>query len=892
MRNTHYLCSLFEPNSVAVIGASEDESSVGSVIFKKLVEAGFRGALHAVNPKHETVLGRKCYRSVEEIGGRVDLAIIVTPARTLHAIVEQCGRAGVRNAVVVTALQRGDSALARRMLEAARNTRMRLLGPGSLGILRPHAGIHAALTKISVASGELALVSQSGAMCSVVLDWAATHQIGFSSVISLSSALDVDFGETLDYLAHDERTRYILLYVDHVRNARHFMSALRSAARIKPIILLKTGRHQQNEQQGGVAPGEASRADAVFDAAMRRAGVVRVQNIGQLFFAARALALGFRPRVDALSIITNGAGPGAIAADRAGDLGTPLIGLSAPTLAVLEKLKIGDGRAGNPLDLGGDASPARYRDAILAFADDPAIHNVLVILSPHAMTDPVEIAAAVVEVAKSVNLSICCCWMGGGQVAQARVLLDQAGIPAFHAPEMAVELFHNISQFYRHQALLLQTAGQTEQADRGASTGSRMLVEALLNQRRSVLSAMESKALLRSFGVPVTQTMVAHDVTEALFVAEQVGFPVVMKIDSPDLERKAEAGGVRLNLTATESVWSAFQDIVGGVRLRHPDAHITGVSIEPFLFRPNGRELRLSAFRDPVFGPVISLGAGGAAAGHTGDRAYALPPLNTVLARDLIDAPQVAKLLDGFHAVPAVDRGALERVLVAVSDLVCELPWVSELVIDPLIADEKGAIVADARIVIDQGLPAGSDRYSHMAIHPYPIHLSQDWKMSSGQVVRMRPVRPEDAVLVQAFFDRLSPEARYYRFMEELQALPPGMISRFTQIDYDRDMALIATSRAGDGEEMIGSARYSLAADGESVEFALVVADDWQRFGLGRRLMGALIECARSNGFRSIVGDVLGNNPKMLRLMQGLGFSVQAHPEESALRRVVKVLHG
>lgn len=887
MFNAHYLKSLFEPASVAVIGASEESHSVGRVIFKNLVEGSFGGALHAVNPRHETVFGRPCLRSVDEIGRRIDLAIIATPVRTLNALIEQCGRAGVRNAVIVTALDPADSARHARLLETARAGCVRLLGPGSLGILRPPDRLNAALTRIAVSSGDLALVSQSGAMCSVVLDWAATHQIGFSSVISLSAALDVDFGETLDYLVHDVRTRYILLHVDRVRDARHFMSALRSAARIKPIILVKPGRHEHGR---GAAVGEVSLADTVFDAAMRRAGVVRVQNVAQLFFAARALASGFRPRVEQFAIVTNGGGPGAIAADRAGDLGAPLVELSARTREALATLRVG-GAVANPLDLGGDATPQRYRDAILALADDPAIGNVLVILSPHALTDPVEIAQAIVDVSRQVRLALCCCWMGGGQVAEGRALLEQAGIPVFHAPETAVELFHNISKFYRHQALLLQTAGQSVPAGRSGG-GARLLVETLLNQRRTVVSGMESKALLRSFGVPVTQTMVARDITEALFVAEQVGFPVVMKVDSADLTHKSEAGGVRLDLRATESVWSAYNDIVASVRLRHPDARIAGVSIEPYLNRPHARELRLAVFRDPVFGPVISLGAGSAAAGHVGEHAHALPPLNGVLARDLIDAAQVSQLFDRCAGLPALDLDALERTLLAVSDLVCELPWVRELVIDPLIADEHGAIVADARVVIDHGLPAGSDRYAHMAIHPYPGHLAQDWKMSDGRSVRVRPVRPEDAGKMQAFFDRLSPESRYYRFMEAIEELTPGIVTRFTQIDYDREMALIALAGAGEDEAMVGSARYSLAPDGESVEFALVVADDWQRFGLGRRLMGALIDCARSKGYRSIVGDVLGNNPKMLRLMHSLGFSVQPHPEENTLRRVVKPLHG
>ncbi len=892
MATLHYLSSLFEPSSVAVIGASEEPQSVGRVVFKNILDAGFRGQLHAVNPKYGTVLGRRCYRSVEEIGGRIDLAIIATPVRTLLAVMEQCGRSGVRNAVIITSgvasTGKAGEALERRIFDTARAAGVRVLGPNSLGIVRPEIGLNAAFTRIAAEPGDLALISQSGAMCSVVLDWAATNKVGFSSVISLTSATDVDFGEILDYLVHDGRTRYILLYVDSIRNARHFMSALRSAARIKPIILLKAGRHEA----GGAPAGTVSLSDAVFDAAVRRAGVVRVQNIGQLFFAAKALAAGFRPRAGQLTIVTNGGGPGAMAADRAGDLGTPLAPPGAGTQATLDKIRPPGGRPGNPIDLGGDATPDRYRDAILALADDPAIDNVLVILSPHALTEPVEIARAIVEVAPTVRLSLCCCWMGGGQVEEGRALLEQAGIPVFRTPETAVELFHNISKFYRNQRLLLQTAGQTTAAARAGSGGARMLVEALLNARRTVLSTMESKSLLRSFGVPVAQTMVAHDVTEALFVAEQIGFPVVMKIDSPDLVHKSESGGVRLNITTTESVWSAFDDIVGTVRTRYPEARVNGVSIEPHLSRPHGRELMVGVFRDPVFGPVVSFGAGGLDVEIFSDRAFALPPLNPVLARDLVDSTQVARTLDAFHALPPVDRNALEQVLIAVSDLVCELPWVRELEINPLIVDELGAIVADARIVIDHGLPAGSDRYAHVAIHPYPAHLAQDWKMSDGRAVRVRPVRPEDGGMLQQFFDTMSAETRYFRFMEAIDELPASLIARFTQIDYDREMALIATSTADGVERQVGSARYTLAPDGEAVEFALVVADDWQKCGLGRRLMGALIDCARNKGYTTMVGDVLGDNVKMHRLMQRLGFVIQPHPEESTLKRVVKALHG
>ena len=885
MAGHHALSTVFEPASIAVIGASDAPGSVGRTIFRNLVESGYRGSLYAVNPKYTSVQDHPCHRSIEDIGRPVDLAIIATPARVLHSVTAQCGRSGVRNAVIVSAT---GHTLERRIIETARETGLRLLGPGSIGIARPGSGLNAALTRITVKPGEIALVSQSGAMCSVVLDWALTNGVGFSSVISLGGTVDIDFGETLEYLTHDPQTRYILLYVDHVRNARHFMSALRSAARVKPIILLKGGRHGHGD---GSAPDAetAALADVVFEAAMRRAGVVRVQNVDQLFFATKALSCGFRPREDSLAIVSNGSGPADLAADRAKDLGTGLVKLGSPTIAALERLGGRERRTHNPLDLGGDASPQLYRDAILALADDAAVTNLLVILSPHALVDPVEVAQEIIDLAAQVRLKLCCCWMGGGQVAEARALLDKAGIPVFASPEAAIELFHNISRFHLSQALLLQTAGGANATAWRRSGGARVLVESLLNQRRHTLSAMESKALPRSFGIPVTHTTVARDATEALFVAEQIGFPVAMKVDAPAIASKSESGGVRLNLNTTESVWSAYHDIVDTVRVRHPEAHINGVSIEPYLYRPRARELSIHVHRDAIFGPVISLGPHDASA----PRSFALPPLNAVLARDLIDSalPPAAQ---GPRSQPGtLNRGAIEQVLVSVSDLVCELPAVRELEIGPLIVDTVGAIAADARVLIDQGLPAGSDRYAHMAIHPYPLHLIQDWKIGDGLAVRTRPVRPEDAQLLLGFFEHLSAETRFMRFMEEIEALSPALVARFTQIDYDREMALIATTTGEDeSEQMIGSARYALAADGESVEFALVVADAWQRYGLGRRLMGALIEVARNKGYRAIFGDVLGKNAKMLRLMQGLGFTVQPHPEDSALRRVVKPLLG
>ena len=894
MLEQHYLTTLFEPKSVAVIGASDRENAVGAVIFKNILSSGYKGRLYAINPKHETIQGQQAYKSIEEIGARVEMAVIATRPQTVPQIIEQCGRSGVRNVIIIAAgfSESGHigAALERKVLEIARSYNVRILGPNCLGIIRPDLGLNATFARMTANGGNLALVSQSGAMCSSVLDWAKSNQVGFSSVISIGMTSDIDFGEILDYLIYDNRTHYILMYVEGIRNARRFMSALRSAARIKPIILLKSGRHEAGSMATAVHSGMSAVADSVFDAAVRRAGVVRVQNIGQLFYAAKALASKFRPLGNRLAIITNGGGPGAMAADRAGDLGIPLSKLSDESMAVLNKALPSNWSHGNPIDIAGDATPERYRDTILTVTHDPNVDGTLVILSPQAMTEPMEVAKAIVEVAEQANRSIFCCWMGGEQVSAGRKFLEDSGIPALRMPETAIELFHHISKYYRNQKLLLQTPEPTRQHGRPEAEGAKMLIEALLAERRQVLSEMESKAILRAFKVPVAQTMVARTATEALLLAEQIGFPIAMKVDSPDLPHKSDAGGVRLNIMNAPAVRNAYHDIIDTVHKRSPDARINGISIEPFLSRPHGREMIIGVFRDPVFGPVITFGAGGFDAEIFSDRSVALPPLNKFLAKDLIESTRASKMLDQFHSMPPVDRNALKKVLLSVSEMVCELPWIVELDLT-LIVDENGAIAADARIIIDHISGAGGDRYAHMAIYPYPVHLIQQWQMNDGRDVTIRPIRPEDADIEQEFVRGMSDESRYYRFMDTLRELSQTMLVRFTQIDYDREMALIGTITEDDGKEtQIGVARYVVNPDGESVEFALAVGDDWQKCGVGRKLMTALIDCARQKGYRAVVGDVLTTNTKMFRLMTSLGFSIHPHPDDTAVKRVVKPL--
>jgi acetyltransferase len=895
MLEQHYLTSLFEPKSVAVIGASDREHSVGNIIFKNILNSGYKGRLYAINPKHEKVLDVDCYKSIEEIGARVELAVICTRPQSVPIIVEQCGRSGIRNVIVISAgfSETGHigANLERKMLEVARSYNVRILGPNCLGIIRPPLGLNATFAQVTAESGNLALVSQSGAMCAAVLDWAKANKVGFSSVISLGSTADVDFGEILDYLIYDNRTHYILMYVEGIRNARRFMSALRSAARIKPIILLKAGRHEAGSMAASTHSGMAAVSDAVFEAAVRRAGVVRVQNVGQLFYASKALASKFRPQGKRLAIITNGGGPGAMAADRAGDLAIPLAVLTPETTAKLNVALPPTWSHSNPVDIVGDATPERYREAIAIVSQDPDVDAILVMLAPQAMTQPMEVAKAVIEVNEQHAKPIICCWMGEEQVVAARNLLEETGIPAFRMPETAVELFHHISTFYRNQKLLLQAPAPIRQQGRPEFEGAKMLIEAVLSERRKVLSEMESKAILRAFRVPVAQTMVARTPTEALLLAEQLGFPVAMKVDSPDLIHKSDAGGVRLNINSAPAVRNSYHDIIETVRKRHPNARINGVSIEPFLSRPNGRELMLGVFRDPIFGPVITFGAGGYDVEIFSDRSVAMPPLNRFLAQDLIKSTRASKLLGEFHNMPPVDMDALEEVLLSISEMVCELPWIQELDLNPLIVDEDGAIAVDARIVIDHA-PSTGDRYSHMAIYPYPAHLILEWQMNDGQAVTIRPIRPEDADLEQDFVKSMSDESRYSRFMDTIRELTQAMLVRFTQIDYDREMAMIATiSDETTGKEIqIGVARYVTNPDGESVEFALAVGDAWQKSGVGRKLMSALIECARMRGYRAIVGDVLSTNTKMFKLMTSLGFTIHPHPDDTAVKKVVKPL--
>jgi acetyltransferase len=889
----HYLSPLFAPKSVAVIGASDRPDAVGTTIFRNMLEGGYQGKLFAINPRHGEIQGHRSYGSIEEVGEPVDLAVIATKAETVPDIIEACGKHGVCAAVILSAgfreIGAHGAALEATVLDLAHRYGVRLIGPNCLGIMRPAIGLNATFSNGGAKPGNLALISQSGALCTAILDWAQPNDVGFSSVISMGTSADVDFGEILDFLVSDPKTSAILLYIEGIHDARRFMSALRAAARLKPVVLVKVGRHEAGSRAALSHTGALVGSDDVFDAAVRRAGAVRADTIVQLFAAAKALSGGFRPRGNRLAIVTNGGGPGVMATDRAVDLGVEIATLGAETMQILDQKLPATWSHGNPVDIIGDATAERYRDAVQACLADPGVDGVLVILTPQAMTRPLEVAETVIDAAQTSTKPLIACFMGETQVSSARLAFARSGAPSFRTPEPAVEVFSYISAYYHNQQLLMQTPGPLSHHQKPDVEGARLLIESVLAERRTVLSEMESKALLAAFHIPVASTLVARSPNEALLMAEQIGFPVAMKINSPDITHKSDADGVRLNLTNAQAVRSAYHEIIDNVGRSRPGARIDGVSVEPMAVKPNGRELMVGVAHDGVFGPVITFGAGGITVEVMGDRAVALPPLNTYLANNMIGSTHVARMLASFRHMPPIDMQALESVLLRVSEMVCELPWLREMDINPLIVDEHGALAVDARIVIGHHPPAAR-RYAHMAIHPYPTHLMATWQLPDGTNITIRPIRPEDAVMEQAFVRGLSEETKYFRFMDSLQELTPSMLVRFTQIDYDREMALMATTEIEGNEIELGIARYATNPDAESCEFALVVADKWQHRGIGPKLMTSLFDVARANGLKRMEGEVLATNQRMLKMVEALGFSATRSQEDPSILRIEKIL--
>ena len=889
----HYLERLFSPRSVAVIGASERPGSLGRIAFENLRAGGYSGELIAVNPKYRSLAGLPCHRSMADIGHRVDLALVTTPAATVPGVIDNAGKAGARSAVVLSAgfgeIGPEGLALERKVLEAARRHGLRIIGPNCLGIMRPSVGLNATFTRSMPLPGPVALVSQSGAVAAALVDGAQSSGIGFSSVVSMGAGIDLDIGEILDFLVYDPETRSILIYMEGVRDARRFISSLRAAARSKPVIVLKSGRHLQASKAALSHSGSPSGDDDAFDTALRRCGVVRVKTYSELFSAEQLIGTGRLPQGNRLAVVTNGGGPGVMAADHAAVSDVELAQLDRSTLEALDACLPSHWPRGNPVDILGDATASRLSQALAPVIADKDVDAVLTLFSPQQILSSDEAANAIIERAKGTAKPVLTAWLGESEVSAGRGVAEKAGLPVFRSPESAVAAFGTLAEYRMAQRLLLEVPAPLASNVQPDLDTAHSIAEAVIGSGRTALSETEATRLLGCFGIPAARTEIARSRDEVPAIARELGFPVVIKILSYDIEHLADVKGVCLNLRGEESLMREYDALLERVRSLRPEARIEGVTVQPMIEKRFGRRLMIAIANDATFGRVIRFGAGGIAAEVVHDTATALPPLNRRLAQELVSRTLSARLLRPFRHIPGVDVDAILDVLLRVSEIVCALPWIAELEINPLIADESGCVAIDVRVTVD---PAGLDadeHYRHMAIHPYPAKLERIEPLPDGSALRIRPIRPEDATLEVDFVERMSERSRYMRFFSAARGLTPQMLARFTQVDYDRELALIALPEPG-ADRILGVARYNTNPDGDSCEFAIAIADDWSGRGLGKVLMNALMSAARDAGYRSMTGSVLRENDGMLRLASRLKFELRPDPEDPAIVKVARAL--
>ncbi|WP_293660547.1 bifunctional acetate--CoA ligase family protein/GNAT family N-acetyltransferase [Rhodoferax sp. OV413] len=889
----HFLSPLLTPQSVVVFA--------GEIGQPELLPAASRALVAALQTQEFT--GTLRFLDIHSTGTladlaqvRADLAVIALPAQDMAAALEIAGRIGCKAAMVVSSGVGPD--LAASLRKIARREGVQLLGPNSLGLQRPQLQLNASLAGPLAQRGPLALVSQSGALTASMLDWAANNAVGFSSVVSLGPHTSVDIAHVLDFLANDAQTQSIVVYMEGISDARRFMSAMRMAANSKPVVVLKAGRRQAGNQAAQTHSGAIVGSDDVFDAALRRAGAVRVRSFVELFSAAKCLASRYRPVGKRLAIVTNGGGPGVLAADWIHELQLQLGRLSDETVASLKPQLPALASLVDLIDLSEEADGSHFKAALEAAAKDRGVDGVLAIYSPKTGHDGAEVATALANMKKAMGKPLLSCWMGDSTVHAARSILKEAEIPSFRTPEAAVGAFGNIASFYQNQLLLQQTPPPLSTLAKPDIEGARLVIESVLAERRKVLTEMESKTLLSAFHIPVTRTILARSANEAMMIATQLGFPAVLKIDSPDISHKSDVGGVALNIMNATGVRDTYNDMMQTVKRNCPDARINGVTVQSMVRSRHGREIYIGLVTDDPFGPVIAFGAGGTMIELINDRAMELPPLNQFLARRLIDRSRVAETLGEWRGSAPADMEMLEQILLRVSEMVCELPQLREMDINPIIVDEHGAMAVDARIVIDtapQGLSSRGHSYNHLSILPYPAQYEQLWPLRGGGEYTVRPVQPDDAQMLQDLVQGLSKESRYFRFVSSMHELPPAMLARFTLIDYDREMALVAvhkTRTAGvDGEileteRIVGVSRYVTNPDKASCEFALVVADDFAGKGLGSRLMLSIMDVARDHGLVEMEGLVLTHNPGMLKLMRSLGFTVKTFEEDADFKLV------
>ena len=887
----HYLTHFFDPATIAVIGAGERNDSVDVRLFERLRDE-FKGKTWLVNPRLRGLFANKSFATIDQVPGRVDLAIIITPDSMIAEQLERCADVGIDSVVVLSHLDDRDGFLRRQFVEGLAKTAerrgIRMWGPDCYGFARPTVGIRATLDRGEIRPGKIALISHSGAICRAVTDWAVANGVGFSTIISLEQAASVYPGDILDYLVIDQQTECILFYAEGIKDARSFLSGLRGAARSKPVIVLKSGRHIETPDQITSHTGALVGNDHVFNAVLERAGIVRAYSLTDLFLAARAFPIHRSLRGERIAILSHGNGPAMMACDMAYDLQLPLARLSPEKSAALASLSILDS-AENPVYSSGFELGEEFLQACELIATDSGVDFLILIITPPKGKVIQDFEERLVAIQKKSYKPVVACCMGGDKVQGIKRALQEKGIPVFSSPENAVKAAHYLITYQRNRTFLMQAPASLVHQETPDIEGAQLIIEGVLQEGRKILNQLESRAVLRAFNIPVNPSWVAHTPNEALVAAESVGFPVVLKINSPDIVHKMDADGVALNVLNAQAVRSAYKKLVEDVQAKMPSAKLEGVIVEHMVTSSANRELLLGIKSDSVFGPVVVFGHGGGLVEVMKDIAISLPPLNSVLASALVDSPKVSRMLQHYRNMPAAKRSELENIILRVSEMASELPWIRSLDINPLVLDDKRALVLDAVIEVDY-IPAAQRHYDHMAIHPYPTDLETTIQLRTGTDIIVRPIRPEDAELERTFIEGLSQQSRYYRFMHNVKNVTPEMLARFTQIDYHRELALVALVQEKGQWKEIGISRYVLNPDGVSCEFAVVVSDQWQRTGIGYKLMELLIEAARDRGLKYMDGIVLKDNTGMRKLARSMGFEVRDHEQDEDIVYVVKKL--
>lgn len=881
---------ILAPKTVALIGATEREGSIGRAIMENLLLSKDR-KIFPVNPNRNEVLGVRCYPDIANIPEHVDLAIIATPAHTVPEIVEECGKAGVEGIIIISAGFReiGEEGknLEKQIVEIRKKYGMRVIGPNCMGVIRPNISLNASFLKVSPEPGNIAFISQSGALGSAMLDWAINTHIGFSMFASLGSMIDVDFGDLIDFLGEDPNTRSIMIYMENVGNAKKFMSAARGFARNKPIIVVKSGRFAESSKATLSHTGAMASDDRVYEAAFKRVGVVRVKEVADLFNAAAVLDSRHLPKGPRLAIVTNAGGPGVMATDTLIESGGKLAKFSDESLKALDSVLPSFWSKGNPLDVLGDADVERYVNAVNVCLTDPEVDGILVIYTPQGAAKPDELAKTVTEIAKKAENPIITAWIGGVDIQEARKIFLQDNIPTYETPEDAVKTYLFMYSYGKNLKLLYETPAELPVDQAPPKYNLKALIRKAVNEGRAVLTEEESKRFLLNYGIPITKPYVTRNVEEAINAANEIGYPVVLKISSPDITHKSDVGGVVMGISSDEMLREEYGKLIERVKENVPQARVTDVAVQKMVKKVD-YDVILGAKKDKDFGPAILFGMGGTGAETIGDFSIGLPPLNQTLARRLMEETKVYKMLQGERGKPPADMRQLEQIIVSFSNLVVDFPEIAEMDINPLAVSNGKACALDARIVIDKDALKYTSQYPHLVITPYPTKYVMPWSLSDGTEVILRPIRPEDEPLEREMLTTLSEEALRGRFFKVIKKITHEMLTRFCNIDYDREMAIVAEAREGEKRKIIGIGRIVIEPDLRNGEFAVVVHDDYQGKGLGYKLIDMLIGIAQEKGLEELYGIVLTDNRRMIGICEELGFTVEYLPD--GISRVELVL--